>query len=137
MVRITAHYIIFVHAVLFTFTIYRGETFCHVYSHLGEVCSLIPSNVRVMAVTATASREATRTITKTLAMKPLHTISVTPSKPNISYVVVHKDSMRELVSQIAVKLKEKELCRTIVYCNRSKDVYEMYSLFGRARCKLY
>ena len=90
-----------------------------------------------MAVTATASREATRTITKTLAMKPLHTISVTPSKPNISYVVVHKDSMRELVSQIAVKLKEKELCRTIVYCNRSKDVYEMYSLFGRARCKLY
>lgn len=84
-----------------------------------------------MALTATASRDTVKAIVKTLGMKSLYTISVTPNKANISYVVIHKDIMNDVLLPIVNKIKHKgtDMRRIIIYCNRTKDVYEMYDFF--------
>ena len=49
--------------------LHREESFRHAYTRFGEIRSLIPSTVNVMALAAMASRETVKTIVKTLGMK--------------------------------------------------------------------
>ena len=111
---------------------YRGESFRHAFSRLGEIRSLLPATVNVMALTATASKDTARVIVRTLGMKKcLHTISISPSKENMSYMVVHKECMRDLLLPIVDRVRQEGagMGRIIIYCNRTKDVYEMYEMF--------
>ena len=46
--------------------IYRGNNFCRKFSHLGELRSIIPENVKAMALTATATDTTRTAIIRTL-----------------------------------------------------------------------
>lgn len=57
------------------------------YSCIHEIRSILPSNTPVMALTATAVRRTKDIIVKSLAMKHPITITASPSKRNVSYLV--------------------------------------------------
>ena len=65
----------------------RGDSFRKNFSQLGGIRSLIPSTVRVMALTATATKSSRRAIVHKLRMVSPTVISVSPNKPNIMYHV--------------------------------------------------
>ena len=73
--------------LMFETHFYRGDSFRKEFSDLGDVRSLIPSTVRVMALTATATKSSRREIIKTLRMVRPAIISVSPNKQNITYHV--------------------------------------------------
>ena len=66
---------------------YRGESFRKEFANLGEVRSLIPKEVRIMALTATATVKTHCTICKTLGMSEPVVMADSPNKANIKYSV--------------------------------------------------
>lgn len=69
---------------------HRGDTFRPEFSHLGEVRSIIPDNVHVMALTATATKTTRAEIIKILDMQTPMIISTSPHKENLVYSVAEK-----------------------------------------------
>ena len=52
-----------------------------------ELRSLIPASVHVMSLTATATKSLHEEVTAILGMKNPQVIAVSPSKPNITYMI--------------------------------------------------
>ena len=109
----------------------RGSSFREDYSKLGEVQSLIPTSVHVMALTATATATTRAQIVGTLCMDRPHVLSVSPHKKNIMYVVKKNSSMEEVVENLARGLKNlrTEMPRIFVFCKRYDECSRMYRLF--------
>ena len=68
----------------------RGDSFRREFSRLGEVRSIIPENVHVMALTATATKSTRAEIIKSLDMQRPVIVSIPPIKDNIFYSVSNK-----------------------------------------------
>ena len=84
----------------------RGDDFREDFARLGEIRSIIPSHVNVMALTATATVSTRLAVSKTLCMISPSVIYVPPTKKNIRYSVSSKPtSVIEIVSQIASTLE--------------------------------
>lgn len=111
--------------------IYRGESFRPEYKRLGEVRALIPSDVNVMALTATASNDTRSDIIATLCMEHPTIISTSPHKKNIKYVVKEKGSMEDFVKMVSGAIDNLRTCmpRIIIFCKRYLECARMYSLF--------
>ncbi len=63
---------------------------------LGEVRSLIPSGVHLMALTATATVPTRQKVIRILGMKNPAVISRSPHKPNMVYWVGTKTTLEEM-----------------------------------------
>ena len=61
----------------------RGDDFRVEFFHLGEVRSLIPRKVNIMALTATATRTLRSGVCHVLGMKDPHIVTVSPDKSNV------------------------------------------------------
>ena len=84
--------------------IYRGNSFRHEFSHLGELRSIIPENVNVMALTATATDTTRTAIIRALDMQEPKIISVSPVKHNIVYAVAQKSEISASFEPLCNKL---------------------------------
>ena len=109
----------------------RGDKFRVEFARLGEVRSLIPPNVNVMALTATATQPTRKEIIKRLEMKKPVFIYMPPAKPNIVYVVLDKPTIEDVVLPIVNELQTKgtEASKKIIYCRTYDQVSQFYSLF--------
>jgi len=65
---------------------YRGDDFRKEFSHLGEMRSVLPTAVNILALTATATRTMRRDILKTLGMTDPLVITASPDKPNVKFL---------------------------------------------------
>ena len=65
----------------------RGETFRRVMSQVGDVRSLLPSHVTMLALTATATSQLRLKVTQMLGLKDKCVVSLSPCKANILYAV--------------------------------------------------
>ena len=103
------------------------------FSRLGEVQSLIPSNVKVMALTATATSPTRKEIMKRLDMKKAVVVYLPPAKPNIVYVVMDKTTIEDVVQSIVKELLAKgvEASKKIVYCRTYDQVAVLLPFFIR------
>ena len=90
----------------------RGESFRTEFSHLGEIRSIVPEGVRLMALTATATISTRKYIIKNLSMQN----PVTPAKDNIAYYVVEKEGVENFFRPIVEKLRDRTMDRTIIFC---------------------
>ena len=84
----------------------RGDQFRREFSRIGELRSIISSNVNMMALTATASNSLRRQVMKTLGMRNAAIISVPPNKNNITYIVRKFEILEILFGALAEELKE-------------------------------
>ena len=87
--------------LVYVFLSHRGATFRAAYSRLGEIRSLIPSAVRIMALTATVTQETFRVITVAMGMTDPYLILASPEKANIKYIVVQRLSALNLAQRLA------------------------------------
>ncbi len=119
-------------------SLYRGETFRPTLLRIGELRSLLPSNVFVMALTATANAKLQKRIVRIIGMKNPRLIYVNPCKPNIVYKVCRYISIEYNFEQLLTALlREKEhLPRVIIYCRQYKDCSSLYTYFkeGLGKC---
>ena len=60
------------------------------FSNLGEIRSIIPENVHVMALTATATLSTQKIIMKSLSMESPAIIYIPPVRNNVMYYVANK-----------------------------------------------
>lgn len=62
--------------------LFRGDSFRTDFSSLGEIRSIVPESVHIMALTATASLSTGRSIIKSLNMQKPVIIYLAPEKDN-------------------------------------------------------
>ena len=68
---------------LLLFRLYRGDSFRKDFSRIGNVRSLLPSNVRIMALTATATADTRKQVVSQLCMEDPAIVYVPPAKSKI------------------------------------------------------
>ena len=93
----------------------RGDYFRQEFSNLGEVRSLIPPTVNIMALTAARTRKKIITI---LGMSSPIIVSASPEKANITYWVRQKSSIEDVFTPLAHKLKKERvnMPRMMIFC---------------------
>ena len=105
---------------------FRGLTFRKAFARIGEVRSIIPQRVYVMALTATATKATRRCIIQKLGMANTKVINISPEKSNIYLCVSEKPSVEEFVGKIVAIITRKGqsasklliFCRTYDACHR-------------------
>ena len=95
---------------------------------LGEIRSLLPPSVRVMALTATATNAVRCSVTRTLGMDKPVVVALSPCKANLVYNVGKYTTVVETFKPLLTRIRnDRDKCpRTIVYCqsyNMCADIY--------------
>ena len=93
--------------------LYRGESFI---LQIGGIGSLIPSCVRVMALTATATKALQQDVQQIIGMNSPAIIALSPSEPNIMFFVRRHETVMETFQKERVSFH-----RTVIYCRRFSD----------------
>ena len=93
--------------------------------------SIIPFNVNVMALTATATNSLRGKIASTLGMPHPLVFSVSPAKANILYSVRHMSTIEETFKPLVSTLESEgtNTGRTIIYCRKIDYCAKLYSFF--------
>ena len=117
----------------------RGQTFRRVLERLGEIRSLLPPDVKIMALTATATKSVQSSVACTLGMENPVVIALSPCKANIVYNVGRYTTVEDTFKPLLHRLKKDRVKfpRTIVYCqsyNMCADIY-IYLVKG-LRCEV-
>ena len=105
------------------------------FYNLGELRSLVSRHVSFMAITATATKKAKKTIISVLRFaKEYVEIADSPNKENISYSVQYMDKqapIKDYFNWLVKELQDKkeETLRTIIYCQTIKQCSNLYSIF--------
>ena len=111
---------------------YRGDSFRKEFAKIGEVRSILPLKVNVMALTATATKSTRQVVCKKLGMRNPVVINQSPNKTNITYSVVKKeDTLEKLMMPLAeeLKIKRAAMPRVIVYTRTYDACGEIYAFF--------
>ena len=109
----------------------RGQTFRNLMSCIGEIWSLLPVGVPVLALTATITRVSQIEVSKLLGLQNNLIISKSPSKDNITYKKAPFISIKENFSGMVKQLDVQRSCfpRTIIYCQRCEDCADIFMYF--------
>lgn len=86
---------------LFPIQFSRGDEFRTTFADLGNIRGLLPSNINIMALTATATKATLATVKKRLAMQDPVIIGLTPDRPNIKLIVDRCPDLHELCVVLA------------------------------------
>ena len=105
-----------------------GDKFRIAYSLIGELRSLVPKSINVMALTATATTETFEVITMRLSMSKLVVIASTPDHGNIFYSVVNETNIQGLADDLAEKLKTKRCAflKTVLFVRTYQHCANIY-----------
>ena len=97
----------------------------------GEIRSLIPNNVRMVALTATATLKLRMQVTVILGMINELVVTLSPCKPNIMYTVRKMTTVLDTFLPMVEKLRSERILfpRIIIYCRRYEECAELYMLF--------
>ena len=98
---------------------------------IGEVRSILPPKVRIMALTATATKTMQVQVSRVLGMCKPFVIAVPPCKKNTVYVLRRHDSIETTFQPIVdrLRLEHRTMPRTIVYCRSYNDCSNLYIYF--------
>ena len=98
----------------------RGSAFRVAYSRLGDLRCLLPTDVHVLALTATVTQYSYAVIRSSLGMLQPHDVIESPNKDNIYYHVMKKLTVQELVSKLSEGIRKERLKfpKTVLFCRR-------------------
>ena len=66
---------------------FRGEDFCVAFAQIGELCSIVPDHVKVLALTGTATPEVVKAVRSKLSWNDIVIVGISPARDNIKYYV--------------------------------------------------
>ena len=112
------------HSIFLLVFLFRGHNFREDYSKLGTLSSVFPT-AKIVAMTATATKEYQATIIKSLNMKDPKLVTANPDRANISYEVLQRpsflkqsnvDPFEEILLPIAMNLSPPMLkCLSLLF----------------------
>lgn len=110
----------------------RGKEFRKEFNKLGELRSFFPSNLRFMALTATASKSTRNAVIRILGMQKPVVIVRSPNKANIVYSVSQKEddleaTFRPLLEEL--RSLRQLMDKTIIFCRTYQDCSELFLYF--------
>ena len=110
---------------------YRGETFRPLLLRIGEIRSILPREVNVMALTATATHQLHLEVSRIIGMQNKLVVAISPIKSNIFYAIRKFVSIEETFSPIirAITINALNVPKTIIYCRHMDDCADLYSFF--------
>ena len=129
---VTKWYVVYTVNEDFMFAIYcRGDTFRRTLSRIGEIKSIVSSEVVFMALTATASKDLRKKASDAIGLVNPTIIAMTPCKKNIVYGVSEFVSIGDTFGPILEELKDRltTMGRIIIYCRRFNDCTCLYQFF--------
>lgn len=91
-----------------------GEQFRTAFSEIGDLRSIIPANVNIMALTATATCETFHIVTRKLSMSDSELIALPPNHDNIFYRVHPKNNLEELSASLSEEFRQGDVLKTCV-----------------------
>ena len=97
--------------------LYRGQTFRAVLDRIGEVRSILPGGVNIMALTATAPKTLRYSVTRTVGMHDPYILAISPCKKNMMYSVGKFEAIPSTFKAVVERLKAErtKMPRMIVY----------------------
>ena len=106
-----------------------GEDFRQTFSEIGNIRSLIPSGVNVMALTATATSETYHCALIQLAMMDTVLVALPPDRSNIRYSVKPATTLATLTGELSSQLCDlsKEFPKTVLFVRRYQDCSDIYA----------
>lgn len=107
-----------------------GDEFRTAFSEIGNLRSIIPNTVNVLALTATATTETYYTVSERLSMDNPVLVSMPPNRDNICYNVLPKIDISTLTDFLSGKLKEQRITfpKTVLYVRTYTDCCSVYML---------
>ena len=99
------------------FCLFRGQTFRTVLDRIGEVRSILPDGLNIMALTATATKTLRYSVSRTIGMHNPFVIAIAPCKKNIMYSVQTFESVEITFKPVVDRLKGERISmpRMIIY----------------------
>ena len=100
---------------------------------LGEIRSLLPPGVNVMALTATATSILRASVMKMLSTQQAIVVAVSPDKSNIRYSVSPFTTLKATFRSVVTELRENKVSmdRTIIFCRTLDDCASLYLFFKK------
>ena len=105
-----------------------GDEFRTAFAHIGELRSLIPSTVNILALTATATSHTMSVVTQRLSMVNPRLVALSPHRENIRYKMHNKTDIDGFTSSLCIELscRRMNFPKTIIYVRTYTDCIEIY-----------
>ena len=102
------------------FILCRSDEFRISFALLGELRSIIPDRVNVLATTSTATKDTLLAVKERLSMSDPAIVALSPEKENIIYSVQTDPDFGKELADLIVELKAKcsAFPKTIIFCQR-------------------
>lgn len=111
----------------------KAESFCIAFAEIGTLRSIIPRTVKVLALTATATKETFDYITKHLSLQDPIIIGLSPDRSNIKYSVKSCTNSNDLCSELAGELMTKQAAvpKTVLFCRSLRHCADIYTIMKK------
>ena len=108
--------------------LFRGESFRSVLKRIGEVRSLLPRGVNVMALTATATKAIRLSVSRTIGLNNPYVLTRSPCKSNLIYTTGVFKTVQETFGVLADRLQEQQFSfpKTIIYGQSFRMCADIY-----------
>ena len=108
---------------------FRGDSFRSEFTHLGEIRSIVPESINLMALTATATLCTRSFIIRSLSMINPAVVYIPPVKDNITYFVAEKDTIEQYFKPFVEKMRNRTIRRSIIFCRTYGDIINLHQYF--------
>ena len=99
----------------------RGETFQKEFLSIGEAIarSLVPDDVRMMALTVTAARTTRQQVCRRLGMVKPVLVTESPNRSNIKYIIKSADNIEETFASLVEEIRRLRRARLLSFVVRT------------------
>ena len=113
--------------------LFRGDEFRSTFAEIGSVRSLIPRSVKVLALTATATKDTLESVISRLSLQDPAIIGLPPDRINIKYIVKECPSMKDLCHQLSEELSSKRsrTPKTVLFCRSLQHCANIFATIKR------
>ena len=86
----------------------RGDTFHQAFARIGELRSIIPDDVHIIALTATATMETFQVVKSRLSLIDPVMVAISPDRSNLKLSVVPLPTMEDFAKHLSEELNKKD-----------------------------
>ena len=111
----------------------RGQSFRKVFHEIGNLRSLLPKSVNVMALTATVTKETLSCVVERLSMENPKIIGLPPNRENIKFVLKPSLKKKDFAHSLASELLTFRIQapKTVVFGATVQQVADIFSIIKR------
>ena len=110
-----------------------GDEFRKAFAQIGDLRSIIPTHVKILALTATATTETFHIVTRRLAMWQPVLVALPPYRQNIAYKIYAQVTINKFSEHIydELILKRRRFPKTVIYVRKYRDCSRIYLLLKK------